>query len=127
MSSRFATLFATALVLAITASGCGQTRGETCQVHGDCESGLICCKTTGSVPARGTCQPDSECTDITETDAGMEEDAGEGEVDAGEGETDAGEGETDAGDGETDAGSDAGGDDAGTDASTEDAGTDAAT
>ncbi|WP_236519448.1 hypothetical protein [Sandaracinus amylolyticus] len=111
------------LALALTASGCGQTQGETCQLDGDCESGLICCKTTSAESVRGTCQTDPECPDIVATDGGTE-DAGEAETDAGEGETDAGDGETDAGEAEADAG----GDDAGSDAGTEeDAGTDAAT
>jgi hypothetical protein len=45
-------------------AGCSQGKGETCQVDGDCESGLICCRVAQveddsgvgpSMTVRGTC------------------------------------------------------------------------
>ena len=139
MSIRLAPLFVAFAVLAGTAAGCAQSRGETCQINEDCESGLTCCKTSSTVSARGTC--DNPCP-VVAADAGPREDAGAavdaGETDAGESDagtdagesdagTDAGESDADTDAGESDAGTDAGGSDAGTDAGESDAGHDAGT
>lgn len=71
MSARALVLFAALFTLC---AACGQTSGEVCQLDGDCESGLVCCKDLGVVvattAARGVCRTPQACSDFQMADAG---------------------------------------------------------
>ncbi|MBW2463777.1 MAG: hypothetical protein JRH11_19155 [Deltaproteobacteria bacterium] len=53
--------------------GCPADHGEVCFAHGDCSSGLVCCKTTASSTARGRCLgPDERCGVADRPDASVD-------------------------------------------------------
>ncbi len=124
--------FRLAALLALVLTACTGEAGDPCQEQDDCNSGLVCCKDTMVVSARGTCEAMCTATprrDAGTTDSGPPTDAGTDDAGADAGLEDAGSdaGPADAGTdaaADTDAGADAGPADAGTDAGA-DAGADA--
>lgn len=71
----------TGLLIALSASSCKQTEGDTCQIDSDCEGSLVCCIVPNTT-ARGSCgvshatcnlQTDTtDSTDAPDVDAGPE-------------------------------------------------------
>lgn len=126
MALRRTLLACSALALVLGLAGCAAEKGDPCKEDNDCSGGLMCCKSTFSASARGTCLPSCEMGD---QDAGPV-DSGPGDAgpeDAGPTDAAADAPADAATDAAADAGSDAAADaaaDAGADAGPEDAGAD---
>ena len=133
-SPRSLSLTGLALLASSLLFACNGSAGDTCIEHDDCSSGLLCCKASPSVTARGTCQDvpmcsttpvvdsgtaDSSTVDSSVTDAGSTD---SGTADSGA--TDSGPTDSGVADGATDGGStDSGATDSGaTDSGTADSG-----
>ncbi len=67
----------------LMAAGCPGEEGEVCFKDGDCSSGLICCKTTTSVTARGRCYASADsCGVVARPDSSTDTGAGDADTDA---------------------------------------------
>ncbi len=63
-----------ACFLVLGAVACGSGDGGVCQVNGDCQSGLVCCKLSTRLEDRGVCRPPGAVcagsTDASSSDTG---------------------------------------------------------
>ena len=64
------------MVALLLLTGCQQGEGESCQVNGDCESGLICCKDSPvATPVDwGVCMTQEDCDAVPDVTTDGEED-----------------------------------------------------
>jgi hypothetical protein len=69
------------MLAALSLAACSQSKGDPCQVNGDCSSGLLCC--AGDSP-RGVCTQGPACPGAVRDASTSEPDASSDGEDAGE-------------------------------------------
>jgi len=75
----FAWLFSASALLGL--ASCEGAAGDVCQLDGDCETGLVCCKGSASLTDRGVCAVSCLAVDAGARDLGTA-DAGPGDLGA---------------------------------------------